>query len=136
MGVCIVYVSVYVFLCMLMLGIGIYVLACLCVHVPGFSLLACSTASPACGSFSLALVLQPYLGYFGMDIAGSFVFRWDADYSSGAVFNVDEALLGAPSGVPWGSLVVVLLLAWSWTVFCSGDALSLRRITGRVCCFM
>ena len=136
MGVCIVYVSVYVFLCMPRLGICIYVLACLCVHMPGFSLLACSTGSPTCSSFSLALVFTALPWLFGNGCCRKFVFRWDADSGSCAVFSVDDALLGAPWGVPWGSVVVVLLLAWSLPVFSSGDALSLRRITGRVCCFM
>ena len=139
--------DVYIWACVLSMCLYMYFFACLgwvyvymiwlaCVHMPGFSLLACSTGSPTCSSFSLALALQPYLGYLGMDVAGSYVFRWDADSGSCAVFNVDDALLGAPWGVPWGSVVVVLLLAWSLPVFSSGDALSLRRITGRVCCFM
>ena len=125
----------YFFACLGWVSVYMFWLACVCTCLAFRSWLAPRVPPPAV-PFLWPWCLQPYLGYLGMDVAGSYVFRWDADSGSCAVFNVDDALLGAPWGVPWGSVVVVLLLAWSLPVFSSGDALSLRRITGRVCCFM
>ena len=137
MGVCIVYTSVCVFLCMSMGG---YMYICfglpVCAHAWPWALGLLHGFPPPAVLFLWPWCFQPYLGCMGMDVAGCFVFRWGADCGPCAVFNVDEALLGAPRGVPWGSVVVVLHLALSLPVFCSGDALSLRRITGRVCSFL
>ena len=102
------YMYLFAWLC---LGICIYVLACLCVHMPGFSLLACSNGFPRLRFYFFDLdVLSLTLVIWEWMFAGRYVFRWGADCGSCAVLSVDEALLGAPRVVPWGSVGVVFNL--------------------------
>lgn len=106
-----VYTSVYVFICMAVFG---YMYICfglpVCAHAWLFAI-GVLHGFPRLRFYFFDLdVLSLTLVIWEWMFAGRYVFRWGADCGSCAVLSVDEALLGAPRVVPWGSVGVVFNL--------------------------